>query len=510
MRKRLERPAGAGVVLVMVMALVLSTVLGCAAATDRDETKKSADPTAEAGVGKITVCADGSDALCSYVPRDVTDPGPGYQGLTATGQAHFDQFSWQMFVALNWPAGEDGDPSSSTIGTDPTAPRVWQYYTSAGDYFDPEGTTACPSHAAPVFSLDSKIDQVGRSAEFSEAFSAPLIDVNGNFAVFDVRMNDVWTEYVTNTKLRTYEDQQSFTGTVDFTEGCLESQANCPSGGQIGAIELKSSWMLVPEGQEQEYAADHYVVDGWVSLEGSETSTGEPACLERTLALTGMHVVVKTATDGAAWIWGTFEHEDTAPFATTPLQPIAANTDAIPSEPAVTTCTASPTPGSTFSFYDPSCTTSSGGPCPVNTEPKLPSGQSDYQWNLATPTQYASDYLVNGFGTQATRCWAVYEGTDATNEAWKKLLAGTVWANYRLMGTQWQTLTDAPPPAPTNRIPAYLANATMETYFQTTSSCLSCHEGATLAGNSKVSANFSWLLNREVLKPSTEEPEGAP
>ena len=77
------------------------------------------------------------------------------------------------------------------------------------------------------------------------------------------------------------------------------------------------------------------------------------------------------------------------------------------------------------------------------------------------------------------------------------------------MGTQWQTVTDAPP-FPTNRIPAYLANATMETYFQTTQSCLSCHTAATLAAQPTVSANFTWLLNREVVDPSTSELEPEP
>ena len=453
-------------------------------------------------VGTITVCADGSDEICSYMPRDVTNPGNGYQGLSTAGQAHFDQFSWQAFVALNWPANSDGSASSATIGQDPTAARVWQYYSTAGDYFDPDGDSACPTEAAPVFELDSKISDTGRSTDVNEAFAAPLIDVNGNFAVFDIRVNDIWTTYVTGAQLRTYAEQQNFTGTVDFPEGCNAGTDNCATDGEIGAIEIKSSWMLVPEGED---FSDHYVLDGYISLDKNQTSTGEATCIQTQLALTGMHVVVRTATDGDAWIWGTFEHKDTAPFATTPLQPFAADTDAIPTEPAVTTCTASPDAGSTYSYFDSSCTTSGGGDCPVNTPPTLGTSQTEFVWNLSTPTQYASDYLVNGFGTQATRCWAIYEGTADTNTTWQGLLQGTVWANYELMGTQWQVLTDAPPPAPTNRIPAYLANATMETYFQTTQSCLSCHAQGNLAAQPKVSANFTWLLSQEVIDPSTGE-----
>src|SRR5262245_39278059 len=51
------------------------------------------------------------DRLCSFLPHDITASlEPGYDGLTPQDQRPFDNFSWQSFLALNWPAGADGKP----------------------------------------------------------------------------------------------------------------------------------------------------------------------------------------------------------------------------------------------------------------------------------------------------------------------------------------------------------------------------------------------------------------
>jgi hypothetical protein len=72
-------------------------------------------------------------------------------------------------------------------------------------------------------------------------------------------------------------------------------------------------------------------------------------------------------------------------------------------------------------------------------------------------------------------------------------LAGTVWANYRLVTTQW--------PGPTGQfIPCQVTNAVAETYIQNRNagSCMRCHAAALTAGtdanNQRSSAKFSYLL----------------
>lgn len=58
--------------------------------------------------------------------------------------------------------------------------------------------------------------------------------------------------------------------------------------------------------------------------------------------------------------------------------------------------------------------------------------------------------------------------TDEANALWQGFVAGTPWANYRVIG--WQTeFVDA------SGTPTVMANSQIETYFQESSSCLSCH-----------------------------------
>ncbi len=66
--------------------------------------------------------------FCSQLPIDVTEKfNPGYDGaLTPTFQPPFDVFSWQTFIALNWPADAKGNPMKCSIGDSLQAPRVWE------------------------------------------------------------------------------------------------------------------------------------------------------------------------------------------------------------------------------------------------------------------------------------------------------------------------------------------------------------------------------------------------
>ena len=63
------------------------------------------------------------DQLCSDLPHDVLATfGTGYDFITEAGQRPFDNFSWQMFVGLNWPADDKGHPLPKPIGSAPKAP----------------------------------------------------------------------------------------------------------------------------------------------------------------------------------------------------------------------------------------------------------------------------------------------------------------------------------------------------------------------------------------------------
>ena len=93
---------------------------------------------------------------------------------------------------------------------------------------------------------------------------------------------------------------------------------------------------------------------------------------------------------------------------------------------------------------------------------------------------------------KVVRSVPIYRETDEVNEEWRAKVAGTVWANYHLIGSQWSVVLDQPPPQPIIGIPAVLGNTTLETYIQPTASCVNCHNFAQTAFGQ--SADFSFVL----------------
>jgi hypothetical protein len=119
---------------VLVLLLLVTAGLSVGYATRQAEGKGPGDthpvPPPEA------CYATPHDKLCSSMPHDILETFlQGYSGLAANTQRPFDNFSWQLFVALNWPADKDGNPSPKPIGSDPTAPRVWEFYPTPAELF---------------------------------------------------------------------------------------------------------------------------------------------------------------------------------------------------------------------------------------------------------------------------------------------------------------------------------------------------------------------------------------
>src|SRR4029077_4373894 len=95
---------------------------------------------------------------------------------------------------------------------------------------------------------------------------------------------------------------------------------------------------------------------------------------------------------------------------------------------------------------------------------------------------------------------------DNINTSFRRLLANSVWANYKLISTQWPTQPNTDHGAPA---PAFLANVALETFNQgptpqgsdgavpsgeagyqpflatTSSSCMKCHFQATSAADTR-------------------------
>lgn len=452
-----------------------------------------------------TICADGTDTLCSTLPTDMAGHPPqiGYIPDTNAGgdgsfnQTFVDYFGWQSFVALNWPIDANGKPSTTkTIVTDTTSARVWSTYPTKEDVFDTELADvedACGGDSGKLKLLRTSKFQL---TSFSEAFTPyPLIDRYGNFVLYDVRLNDTEVNYLKSHNLTTKKGQKAFGKTYDFTEG---------SGANVGSIEIKTAWRIMTD---KDPAGSFYTTDATIVVPPEYSQNGKQLCIDTKVGLVGMHIMQKFTNPAGFsdfWAWASFEHVNNAPLANkAPVSQINAASDLQTLSPPSCNLVPNPLDVTQYSFYNVACNNGKSV-CPVNAPP---SASNDvFKW---APTQpYAAAYLTQGpggpFGTQVARCFDIYDSANAVTNDYHNQFGNSVWKNYMLVGVQWAAAssTGSGPLAKLKPFPApiYMANTVLETYLQTGSvenpeagagSCVTCHNLAKdTAGNS---SNFSFL-----------------
>lgn len=399
--------------------------------------------------------------LSPTIPLEITaNPPFNLESL----QHDFDVFSWQSFVALNWPANPDGTPNNNlVIGQQPGGSVVWQSWKESRDIFLPDGAQPPAwNQPNPVPDVCKNINnipegaihltQVGKTPnvldESGEPFqTGPLIDQNGQYTRYEILTNETMFNYILDNKLYSKAGQAAFAQDADFPSSNSESD-------QIGAIMLKAAWVKMGGKFDP---ARYHTTFALVYNNPEEQHGVEPACSLEQVGLVGFHIAHKTE-DEPQWIWSTFEHIANAP-------------------------TKGETPDlSAYNFFDAACKD-----CAVNEPPPRP-------WNPANPHTQP---------TQVERVIAITEDTKKLNAlyhaALEKAVPGSVWLNYELVSTQWPTNATSPTDPTGVPAPSFLANTTLETYIQgevkqTSSNCMACHNNAT--GTNGLFSDFTYLLQR--------------
>ncbi|ALN89534.1 hypothetical protein [Lysobacter gummosus] len=434
-------------------------VLALAACTDSHLRPEPHDTLSRADIGNHAQSADALPLppLSSTIPLEISVPQqkPNLQDL----QDDFDLFSWQSFVAVNWPAGPDGNPKlGASIG--PDVPTVWENWKESRDIFLPGGATpppwgqdppppdVCKGQGAATLNLT----QIGKTPnvldESGEPFeTGPLIDQNGQYVRFAIMANQDMFNTIVSDGLYSKAGQARFAQPANFAQ---------PKGSKnVGAIMIKSSWKVM--GANDDVSRFH-TIQALVYTNPGEHEGIAAACKRQTVGLVGLHIAHKTA-DEPQWVWSTFEHVDNVPSQGEPID-----------KPH-------------YNFYDKNCTKN----CDANEPPPRP-------WNpnaaYTQPTQVVREIPLTA-STKALN--ARYQA------ALRKNYPGTVWANYELISTQWPTNASNPTDPTGNPAPSFLANATLETYIQgkvpqTSSSCTACHNNATMTNG--LSSDFTYLLQR--------------
>jgi hypothetical protein len=425
--------------------------------------------------------------LSPAIPGDVTEasipPNSDRNQKLLLAQGDFDIYSWNTFIALNWPPGPNGigDPNKK-IGQNGDNDTVWEHYRDVADVFLAGGAVPtwkgqdslpppeCKADYTPGMRVVSQVGKTPNVLTVSENLqpfkTGPLIDQNGVFTRFEILVNKPMFDYILSNTLYSKAGQQVFSGAVKFPCGVLN--------GAEGAIMVKSAWKIIEAADKARFHSAQVLV----YTPASDNPKYPASCKKQTVGLVGLHIGHKT-NNGPQWLWSTFEHIDNAP-----------------SEDEVASGKLKPA----YNYYNPKCPPAT---CKANAIPPRPWVPNQV---AAFHTQVVRMNMFKG-GSEFAFTSAAERNADAL-----KLLVGvnpnSVWKNYELISTMWPTSPgdgkcNATATLPLgNPAPAFLANTTLETYVQgpplapnVSSNCIECHLNATMTVGSKPS-DFTYVLQR--------------
>jgi hypothetical protein len=417
-------------------------------------------------------------SISGNIPVVVPLPAQVNSGVQV--RPNFDWFSWTEFIALNWPASDQGrgnplnpnDPD--TLRNPPSgSSTVWETYKANWELFN-QGKqrptpfdsydVPVPAQCAPQAGQKSLV-MVSKGTMLNdgvEAFSFPLVDAQQNYVMYEVRYGRAAYDFMRGPDADPSRWLYLAKNLNPPTQQSMPSSTQNPN--VPGAIMMKAAWRDM-SGVPQDQQSRYYVVAAQVF----DPATGQ--CSAKSVGLVGLHIAQKVATL-PEWVWSTFEHVDVL---TTPSQP-----------GLLAPCAAG----------DTNCSQVHGFAHRPQSTTLLPNKAARQPVNAAR---------INPIPTTPQGA-----GTDKVNAAFQQALAGTVWANYQLIVTQWP-FNPGTFKAPDNNgtYPCWsgdpfpvagAVNLTMETYFQNAqdalataatggNGCMGCHYGAALY-------DYSWGLKR--------------
>lgn len=456
----------------------------------------SSDPTDNPPVSNCNVTPDTDRSktppAATPITRDLLTSGqPCQQNVSTTGlvtsglgpgmanlQRGFDFYSWLTFIAMNSPA--DG----KVIGQGPQpggdARTKWEdlqnYRPLAevmlGDGSKPVwGKRDVPDECKPMDRPGKIIFRLGEEA-FNQPFkTGPLIDQDGNYALFDILMNKPMFDFIVDKGLYSKQGQQQFGETVKFPIGNSpgkdkDTGADIP--GHMGAIMLKVSYRILDPIKNANLLSQFHTTDALIYFPGGKATKAGPACVEKKLGLVGFHVGHKTQ-HAPQWVWTSFEHVSNAP-----------DTDDVASGNLLPR----------YNFFSATCKTN----CPArNDTPPQP-------WDPDLTLKFKGDYRSQVVREKMIPGFVQREVTDL-NKPFRALLKGTVWEQYMLLATQWPSDNESKTDPLGAPAPTYLANTTLETYSQgkiplASSSCMACHGNATTHHVPAIASDFTFILEK--------------
>ncbi|MDB5313820.1 MAG: hypothetical protein JWO38_8022 [Gemmataceae bacterium] len=376
-------------------------------------------------------------------------------------QRLFDTFAWQAFIALNWPAGEDGAADRAKTMADAAAKRVWMGWRKNDTVYLPGGEPPAPWDPRAALNEErvlwrfSKMLNEKRSPEniltdSVQAFTGPLVDQNGVFVRYESYINRPEFDYIVENELYNQDGQIKFVAEKGQPIRFPANQTGPEK--RHGSMGVKLAWkQLGPDDlPERFFTAEATVVS--TSYDGA----GQPVRTKsrQRMGLVGMHVTALTQS-APNWIWATFEHVDN----------VVANDLEFGRSSKGEQRRVRP------NFNNPDLPTKLVNQLPPANALTKP-GEGFTSWDEKKTT----------IPVQLTRVTPIPPATQELNRVVRGLLRdqGSVFQYYELIGTQWPVQPGFPAfgggknsapesiqfKAPGRVVPVYLINTVMESYFQ--------------------------------------------
>ncbi len=378
------------------------------------------------------------------------------QANTNTAQRAANLFSWQQFIALNWPASmnERGAPAQEKPLSAP-GPRVWETWKEAYEIYLPDGRAPAAWNTRQTFpescagaekllwrtsKVSDVVDETTQALPADGTLPATLKDQQGRLVRYEIRLNRTMFDAIVANR---------------WYDGRVQAKATSvtfPPGSQL----LKAAWREITDDQAKYFVSTRACVCEDIDVDHPTQ------CSVRRMGLAGFHLMTKTAAT-PQWIWSTFEQVDNIRS----------------------------THGGIEAFNDPTCPPSL---CPINQQ--TPARQ---------PTQLTREIAIPNRDPVCAQVQAANDNVAALNRDLRDALshAYAPLGQYDLVNTQWpKPAIGATRPTEFQALPAVLANTTMESFSQRTSTCMGCHAmSRTLNPRRFVSADFSFTLNNAQPRP---------
>lgn len=424
-------------------------------------------------------------------------------------QTDYYNFAWQSFIAVNWPAL----PSTTTALAQPDTtktigattngamiPTVWLLYRDLATAMlagaanpggwatlqppPPTGCATAPPNSVVQGFQPMLLDMLSKFSKFpsevNQATNNPLIDQQGWYAVFDVRLDQ--SEYTFIQQNGYYNAANQINAFIPPNQGIQPFPRNgqekyfnppLPSYAQYGSLEVKAAWRVL--NPQTDILSRYYTQTGYFLQPDGATCEGPV-----TFGLIGLHILRLTPSTPGTWFWSTFEQVDNV---------------AVPS-----------------GIQRPNGTPLT----PSLAQPNTPNGNCTASYNVAPPS-VTGNIPWDNLNQPVNVCQVTYPiptPVQQVNQSWQNQLQGTPFAFYQLDNTLNPVTAGSqgyefPPINDPNDLVGNntLANTSMETYFQEPGqSCLSCHgygqpDGAPqpLTGTNQI---FTFLLGNADVAPT--------